>query len=67
MKEGWHWLQYQKSRRILSQDKIHQEWADVWINFSTIDGMRSGKYEVKPEISGSVMCCLLCGVALSQN
>jgi hypothetical protein len=54
MQEGWDWLQYHKLGRILAQDKINQEWADVRIDFTTKDGTSSGVYEAKVEVSGYV-------------
>ncbi|CEJ45495.1 sucrase ferredoxin [Umezakia ovalisporum] len=55
MQEGWNWLQYQKSGQILAEDKINQEWADVQINFTGIDGKKSGTYKAKVEARGHLM------------
>lgn len=61
MQEGWSWLQYPKSGRILAEDKINQEWADVQIDFTAIDGNRCGTYKAKVEASGYVMTAFSSG------
>ncbi|MBD6617804.1 sucrase ferredoxin [Komarekiella sp. 'clone 1'] len=55
MQKGWNWLQYPKSGQILTQDKIHQEWANIRIDFTAIDCSRTGTYQAKVEVSGYVM------------
>jgi hypothetical protein len=61
MQEGWNWLQYQKSGQILAEDHINQEWANIRIDFSTIDGSRSGTYEAKVEVTDYVMSAFSSG------
>ncbi|NJM17640.1 MAG: sucrase ferredoxin [Richelia sp. SM1_7_0] len=57
MQEGWSWLKYSKSGRVLGCDEINQEWADVRIDFVTLDGSDCS-YEAKVEVSGHVITAL---------
>ena len=61
MQAGWNWLKYQKSGRVIAQDQINQEWADVRIDFTTPDGSKSGAYEAKVEVSGYLMTAFSSG------
>ncbi|BAB74316.1 sucrase ferredoxin [Anabaena sp. FACHB-709] len=55
MLEGWKWLEYHKAGQVLASDEINQEWADVRIDFTTVDGNISSAYQARVEVKGSVM------------
>ncbi|WP_198016678.1 sucrase ferredoxin [Rubidibacter lacunae] len=59
MQQGWDWLTYNKSGRILAQDTDHEQWdadwADVRLEFAAPDGCVQGAYEARVEASGLVM------------
>jgi hypothetical protein len=59
MQEGWDWLSYSKSGRVLAQDPDHEDWdsdwAEVRLDFSSSDGSVKGTYESRVEVCGSVM------------
>ncbi|MDX1521984.1 MAG: sucrase ferredoxin, partial [Anaerolineae bacterium] len=52
-REGWAWLDYEKSGEILSLDEAGQ-WAEVRLDYRSPDGARSGAYTARLEASGRV-------------
>lgn len=57
MQEGWQWLDYHKSGQVLaidSSNKDYPDWAEVRIDFNSPDGIVSGTYEARVEISGTI-------------
>jgi hypothetical protein len=54
MQEGWAWLDYLKSGKVLSTDETEEEWAEVQIDFISPDGSISGTYQARIEVSGEV-------------
>ncbi|MBE9052025.1 sucrase ferredoxin [Nostocales cyanobacterium LEGE 11386] len=55
MLEGWKWLEYHKAGQVLASDEINQEWADVRIDYTSVDGNISSAYQARVEVKGSVM------------
>ena len=59
MQQGWNWLAYNRSGRILARDTAHEDWdadwADVRLEFASADGRIKGAYEARVEAYGSVM------------
>lgn len=63
MKQGWEWLNYQKSGQVLAQDTANEnvDWAEVRIDFTSPDTNIQGSYEARVEVCGSVMTALSSG------
>ncbi|MBW4550113.1 MAG: sucrase ferredoxin [Aphanocapsa sp. GSE-SYN-MK-11-07L] len=59
MQQGWDWLTYNKSGQVLAQDSEHEDWdadwAEVRLEFTSLDGSVRGTYEARVEVCGSVM------------
>ncbi|MEH2243324.1 sucrase ferredoxin [Nostoc sp.] len=53
--EGWDWLNYHKAGQVLAMDEVNQEWADIRIDYSTIDGSINSAYKARVDVSGCVM------------
>ncbi|MEM8779639.1 MAG: sucrase ferredoxin [Cyanobacteria bacterium P01_G01_bin.49] len=55
MKEGWQWLDYQKTGRIFEIDEVNENWAELRIDFSDHKKNIQGVYEARIEADGFVM------------
>ena len=63
MKQGWDWLNYNKSGQVLARDTANKDadWAEVRIDFTSPDGSIQGNYQARVEVSGTVVSALNSG------
>ncbi|NJL57608.1 hypothetical protein HC928_22615 [bacterium] len=54
IQEGWNWLTYPKAGQTLAVDQ-DENWAEVRLDFTTVDGKVAGAYEARIERCGSVI------------
>lgn len=57
MQEGWDWINYLKMGKTLAidpSDEDYPDWAEVRIDFTSVDGTISGAYEARIEAKGTV-------------
>lgn len=55
MQEGWQWLDYLKTGRVVKMDEVDENWAEVRIDFSNQARNIKGAYEARIEVNASVM------------
>ncbi|ACK73825.1 Sucraseferredoxin family protein (plasmid) [Gloeothece citriformis PCC 7424] len=59
LQQGWDWFDYEKEGQIIAIDENNEEWeadwAEVRINFSSIDGKITGAYQGRVEVSHQIM------------
>jgi hypothetical protein len=61
MQEGWAWLNYHKSGQVLAIDpsnEAYPNWAEVRIDFNSLNGDIDGAYEVRIEATGTIKTML---------
>ncbi len=53
---GWPWLDFRRAGSVRAQDEAHEEpqWADVQIEYTTLDGSVKGCYQARVEIRASI-------------
>jgi len=55
IQEGWQWLDYLKTGRVLKMDRVNENWAEVHIDFINQARNIKGVYEARIEVNGYVM------------
>jgi hypothetical protein len=64
MREGWNWLDYCKSGKVVAQDSAEEPtWAEVRLDFTSPDGTVQGAYEARVEVESRITTITTTGCA----